>query len=270
MYGHYCVGLCKPRGWRPKNRNPTPQNCVGPDCVEISYKEPFKHMMTDVGVDIEHDINKEEDNQKLNKTSILQIFKEIDEEVSHDAADCDSDEIEDIAKESRSARTDMEALIDKSYAEFANKAIQHFEHLKNKFLQLDDSKYACVVQNTSHLASPGRYIRYIFFYSHILNHSFLDLKFGANDMMGQNWNTRGKFGVEMEENVPDQYKCAEICFRRSECRYFTWYKSGPMAKQCITMEGASHKYWDSTAISGDHHAGPCKCFLSMVIFKLVL
>ena len=71
----------------------------------------------------------------------------------------------------------------------------------------------------------------------------------------------------MEENVPDQYKCAEICFRRSECRYFTWYKSGPMAKQCITMEGASHKYWDSTAISGDHHAGPSKCYPFMVTFK---
>ena len=113
------------------------------------------------------DINKV-DNQKLNKTSILQIFEEIDEEVGHDADDCDSDEIEDIAKESRSARTDMEALIDKSYAEFANKAIQHFEHLKTKFLQLDDSKYACVVQNTSHLASPGRYIRYSFIYSIIL------------------------------------------------------------------------------------------------------
>ena len=119
--------------------------------------------MTDVGVDIEHDINKVDDqDRKLNKNSILEIFKEIDEEVSHDAADCDSDEIEDIAKESRSARADMEALIDKSYAEFANKAIQHFEHLKTKFLQLDDSKYACVVQNTSHLASPGRHIRYIF------------------------------------------------------------------------------------------------------------
>ena len=169
MYGHYCVGLCKPRGWRPKNRNPTPQNCVGPDCVEISYKEPFKHMMTDVGVDIEHDINKEEDNQKLNKTSILQIFKEIDEEVSHDAADCDSDEIEDIAKESRSARTDMEALIDKSYAEFANKAIQHFENLKTKFLQLDDSKYICVVESTSHLASPGIILLLLLSYTQSIN-----------------------------------------------------------------------------------------------------
>ena len=146
LYGHYCVALCKHR--IPSRSVDSGQNGdERTETVPIAYKGPLVHLVADAVSDI--------DKGNLKRADMIDVLKEIADQLDKDADRCDTsaNEIGNIASHARSASVTVQAF-EKS-AIFTIQVKKFFGELETMLQNLDDSDLVCEVGTDSPLAYPG-------------------------------------------------------------------------------------------------------------------
>ena len=122
VWGHFCLGFCKPRPRRSKRSVD----------VIVSYKQAFVDMMTELVLN----------NDGYDSTAIMKIIEELEDAVGKDSETCQSTEIESIRSFISTKKNTLHT------SEF-------FQELRTKFESLDDDTYCAIVDSTSTLVNQG-------------------------------------------------------------------------------------------------------------------
>ena len=122
VWGHFCLGFCKPRPRRSKRSVD----------VIVSYKQAFVDMMTELVLN----------NDGYTSTDIMAIIEELVDAVGKDSETCQSTEIESIRSFIATKKNTLHT------SEF-------FQELRTKFESLDDDTYCAIVESTSTLVNQG-------------------------------------------------------------------------------------------------------------------
>ena len=122
VWGHFCLGFCKPRPRRSKRAVD----------VIVSYKQAFVDMMTELVLN----------NDGYTSNDIMAIIEELEDAVGKDSETCQSTEIESIRSFISTKKNTLHT------SEF-------FQELRTKFESLDDDTYCAIVESTSTLVNQG-------------------------------------------------------------------------------------------------------------------
>merc|ERR1711971_407844 len=71
-----------------------------------------------------------------------------------------------------------------------------------------------------------------------------------------------RVGAQWASGIRSWEACSNLCQERSDCKYWTWHhsNSGSLANQCVTMQDAGKRVYDTNTISGQRSCRKeCNC-----------
>ena len=111
--------------------------------------------MEDMEFDIKH--------ERLVKKRIINVLKDLAEEVADDLNYCDSDDIMDISNYATTAQEDLQQNKDGWTKDvFNTKAIEHIQELLIKIRRVDPTEFVCEIDVDSSLNTQGMSTFYLY------------------------------------------------------------------------------------------------------------